>query len=133
MTLDEVHNALKPAELVDTVMDYRYRIDRALDFVDRIITEERAVSDILGTARSWIERLAFIAVLGVVAVWLAERFTGHTRGVFNTNVGFLIVAVSAAFVAAVLRQTRKLPDTGSRAAGAAGEAAATRRSPRSLH
>ena len=133
MTLDEVHNALKPAELVDTVMDYRFRIDRALDFVDRIITEERAVSDILGTARSWIERLAFIAVLGVVGVWLAERFTGHTRGVFNTNVGFLILAVSAAFVAAVLRQTRKLPDTGSRGTRRRGRRRrATRRSPRSL-
>jgi len=85
MTLDEVHNSLRPAELVNTVMEYRYRIDRALDFADRVITEERAVGDILGTARTWIERLAYAGVLGVIAVWLVERFTGHTRGVFNTN------------------------------------------------
>jgi hypothetical protein len=52
MTLDEVHDSLRPAELVNTVMEYRYRIDRALDFVDRVITEERAVADIPGTARA---------------------------------------------------------------------------------
>ena len=66
MTLDEVHDSLRPAELVNTVMEYRYRIDRALDFVDRVITEERAVADILGTARGWIERLALAAVVGVI-------------------------------------------------------------------
>jgi len=114
LALDEVHDALKPAELVNTVMDYRYRVDRALDFLDKVITEERAVGEILGTARSWIERLAFVAVLGVFAVWLIERFTGHTRGVFNTNFGFILVAISAIFIAAVLRQTRKLPDTSTR-------------------
>jgi hypothetical protein len=32
-------------------MEYRYRIDRAWDFVDRVITEERAIADILDTAR----------------------------------------------------------------------------------
>ena len=69
MTLDEVHDSLRPAEMVDTVMEYRYRIDRALDFVDRVITEERAGADISGTARAWIERLALAAVLGVIVVW----------------------------------------------------------------
>jgi predicted unusual protein kinase regulating ubiquinone biosynthesis (AarF/ABC1/UbiB family) len=112
MTLDGVHDFLRPAELADTVMDYRYRIDRALDFVDKIITEERAVTGILGSARAWIERLAFVAALGVLGVWLAERYSGHTRGVFSTNAGFVVVAVGAAFFYAVLRQTRKLPDTG---------------------
>ena len=52
MTLDEAHDSLRPAEMVDTVMEYRYRIDRALDFVDRVITEERAGADISGTARA---------------------------------------------------------------------------------
>jgi predicted unusual protein kinase regulating ubiquinone biosynthesis (AarF/ABC1/UbiB family) len=79
MTLDEVHDSLRPAELVNTVMEYRYRIDRALDFVDRVITEGRAVADILGTARARIERVALAAV-GVIVVWLVERLTGHTRG-----------------------------------------------------
>ena len=87
LTLDEVHDSLKPAELVNTVMDYRYRIDRTLDFLDKIITEERAVTGILGSAKKWLERLAVVAVLGVLAVWLAERYTGHTRGIFDTNVG----------------------------------------------
>ncbi len=114
LTLDEVHDSLKPAELVNTVMDYRYRIDRTLDFLDKIITEERAVTGILGSAKKWLERLAVVAVLGVLAVWLAERYTGHTRGIFDTNVGFLVVAVGGVFLFAVLRQTRKLPDTGSR-------------------
>jgi ubiquinone biosynthesis protein len=114
LTLDEVHDSLRPAELVNTVMDYRYRVDRALDFVDKIITEERAVGDILGTTRRWIERLAFVAVLGVLAVWLAERYTGHTRGVFNINAGFALIALAAIFLVAILRQTRKLPDTGTR-------------------
>ncbi len=114
LTLDEVHDSLKPAELVNTVMDYRYRIDRALDFVDKIITEERAVSGILGTARTWIERLGFVGVVGVLGVWLAERFTGHTRGVFSTNAGFVVVTVGLIFLVAVLRQTRKLPDTSTR-------------------
>ncbi|MGZ6564712.1 MAG: AarF/UbiB family protein, partial [Solirubrobacteraceae bacterium] len=44
MTLDEVHDSLRPAELVNTVMEYRYRIDRALDFVDRVITDDRALA-----------------------------------------------------------------------------------------
>ena len=114
LTLDEVNNALRPAELVNTVMDYRYRIDRILDFVETTITQQRTVLNILGSAKKWIERLAFVAVLGVVGVWLAERFSGHTRGVFNTNAGFLLFVVAAVFVAAVLRQTRKLPDTGTR-------------------
>ena len=114
MTLDEVHDSLTPAELVNTVMEYRYRIDRALDFVDRVITEERAVADILSTARAWIERLALAAVLGVIVVWLVERFTGHARGVFSTNAGFVLIIVAGVFVAALLRQTRKLPDTRSR-------------------
>jgi ubiquinone biosynthesis protein len=114
MTLDGVHDFLRPAELADTVMDYRYRIDRILDFVDMIITEERTVAGALGSARAWIERLAFVAGFGVLAVWLAERFTGHTQGVFSTNAGFVVVAVGAAFMYAILRQTRKLPDTESR-------------------
>jgi len=114
MTLDEVHDSLRPAELVNTVMDYRYRIDRALDFLERIVTEERAITGILGTARKWIERLTLVAVLGVLAVWLVERFTGHTRGIFNTNVGFIVLTVGGVFLFAVLRQTRKLPDTGTR-------------------
>ena len=114
MTLDEVRDSLRPAELVNTVMDYRYRIDAILDFVDTIITQERTVVGILGTAKKWIERLAFIAVLGVLAVWFYERFTGHTRGVFNTNAGFVLFVVAAIFVIAVLRQTRKLPDTETR-------------------
>jgi ubiquinone biosynthesis protein len=114
MTLDEVNNLLRPAELVNIVMDYRNRIDRTLDFVDRIITEERAVTDILGTTRKWIERLAFVAVVGVLAVWFIERFKGHTRGLFSTNAGLLLIVVAAIFVAAVLRQTRKLPDSRTR-------------------
>jgi predicted unusual protein kinase regulating ubiquinone biosynthesis (AarF/ABC1/UbiB family) len=112
LALDTIHDFLTPAELVNTVTDYRYRIDRALDFLDKIMTEERAVSDIFGTARAWIERLAVVGVLGVLATWLAERFTGHTRGVFSTNAGFVVVIVGFVFVFAVLRQTRKLPDTG---------------------
>jgi hypothetical protein len=55
--------------------------DRALDFVDSVMTEERAVAGVPATARSWIERSAFVAVLGVLAVWLAERFSGHTKRV----------------------------------------------------
>jgi ubiquinone biosynthesis protein len=112
LTLDEVHDALRPAELVNTVMDYRYRIDRALDFLDRVITEERAVTDILGTARKWLERLAFVAVLAGLVIWLVERYTGNTRGVFSTNAGFILIAAAAFFLILVLRQTRKLPDTG---------------------
>jgi len=114
LTLDEVHESLKPAELINTVMDYRYRIDRALDFVDKVISEERAVGDILGTARKWIERLALVGVLGVLGVWLGERYTGHTHGIFNTNAGFLVLAGGGVFLILVLRQTRKLPDTGTR-------------------
>lgn len=114
LTLDEIHDSLRPAELVNTVMDYRYRIDRILDFVEKIVTEERAVTGILGTARKWLERLAVVAVLGVLAAWLAERYTGHTRGVFSTNAGFIVLAVGGLFLLAVLRQTRKLPDTGTR-------------------
>jgi len=114
LTLDEVHDSLRPAELVNTVMDYRYRIDRILEFVEKIVTEERAITDLLGSARKWIERLALVAVFGVLAVWLGERFTGHTRGIFDTNVGFIVVAVGGVFLFAVLRQTRKLPDTGTR-------------------
>jgi hypothetical protein len=45
------------------------------------MTEERAVSGVLSTARSWIERSAFVGVLGVLAVWVAERFAGHTKRV----------------------------------------------------
>ncbi len=112
LALDAIHDFLTPAELVNTVTDYRYRIDRALDFLDKIMTEERAVSDIFGTARAWIERLAVVGVLGVLAVWLVERFNGHTRGVFSTNAGFVVIIVGLVFVFAVLRQTRKLPDTG---------------------
>jgi ubiquinone biosynthesis protein len=112
LTLDEVHDSLRPAELVNTVMDYRYRIDGILDFVDTIITQERTVLGILGTAKKWIQRLALVAVLVVVGVWLAERFSGQTRGVFNTNAGFVLFAVVALFIVAMLSQTRKLPDTG---------------------
>ncbi|MGO9975139.1 MAG: ABC1 kinase family protein [Solirubrobacteraceae bacterium] len=112
LAMDTVHDLLRPAELVNIVTDYRYRIDRILDFVDKVIIEERAVSGIFGTARTWIERLAFLGVLGVFGVWLAERFTGHTRGVFSTNAGFVVIVVGVVFVIAVLRQTRKLPDTG---------------------
>jgi hypothetical protein len=111
-TLDEISDSLRPAELVNTVMDYRYRIDRALDFVERIVSEERVLSGILGSARKWIERLALVAVVGVFAVWMGERFAGNDRGIFNTNVGFILVAVGGVFLLAVLRQTRKLPDTG---------------------
>jgi len=114
VTLDEVHDSLRPAELVNTVMEFRYRIDRALDFLDRVITEERAVADILGTARTWIERLALAAVLGVLVAWLVERFTGYTRGIFSTNAGFVLIIFAGVFVGALLRQTRKLPDTRSR-------------------
>ena len=114
LTLDEVHDSLRPAELVNTVMDYRYRIDRILDFVDTIITEERTVLGILGTAKKWIQRLALVAVVVVVGVWLAERFSGQTRGVFSTNAGFVLFAVAALFIVAMLRQTRKLPDTETR-------------------
>jgi ubiquinone biosynthesis protein len=112
LTLDEVHHSLRPAELVNTVMDYRYRIDAILDFVDTIITQERTILGILGTAKRWIQRLALVAVLVVVGVWLAERFSGQTRGVFNTNAGFVLFAVAALFIVAMLSQTRKLPDTG---------------------
>jgi hypothetical protein len=59
----------------------RCRIDRALDFVDRVMTEERAVSAVVSAAKSWVERSAFVAVPGARAVWLAERFTGHTKSV----------------------------------------------------
>ena len=114
LTLDEVHDSLRPAELVNTVMDYRYRIDRILEFVEKIVTEEQALTGILGSARKWIERLALVAVVGVLGVWLAERYTGHTRGIFTTNVGFIVLAVGGVFLFAVLRQTRKLPDTGTR-------------------
>src|SRR5450755_275063 len=114
LTLDEVQDALRPAELVNTVMDYRYRIDRILDFVEKIVTEEQALTGILGSAKKWIERLALVAVFGVLTVWLAERYTGHTHGIFQTNVGFIVVAVGGVFLLAVLRQTRKLPDTGTR-------------------
>ncbi|MGO9750643.1 MAG: ABC1 kinase family protein [Solirubrobacteraceae bacterium] len=127
--LDAIHDFLKPAELVNTVTDYRYRIDRALDFLEKVTTEERAFSDILGTARTWIERLAFLGVIGVLAAWLAERFTGHTRGVFSTNAGFVVVAVGFVFLVAVLRQTRKLPDTG---AGRHGRRKGKRRTAASL-
>jgi ubiquinone biosynthesis protein len=114
LTLDEVHDALRPAELVDTVMDYRYRIDGILDFVEKLVTEEQAITGILGSAKKWIERLALIAVVGVFGVWLAERYTGHEKGIFSTNVGFIVVVVGGLFLLAVLRQTRKLPDTGTR-------------------
>jgi ubiquinone biosynthesis protein len=114
LTLDEVHDALRPAELVNTVMDYRYRIDGILDFVEKIVTEEQAITGILGSAKKWIERLALIAVVGVFGVWLAERYTGHDRGIFSTNVGFIVVVVGGLFLLAVLRQTRKLPDAGTR-------------------
>jgi ubiquinone biosynthesis protein len=112
LTLDEVNDALRPAELVNTVMDYGYRINRILDFVENIITEEQALTGILGSAKKWIERLAHVAVFGVLAVWLTERFTGHTRGIFQTNAGFIVIAAGGVFLLAVLRQTRKLPDTG---------------------
>ena len=46
----------------------RCRTDRALEFVDRLMTEEHAVSGILSTAKSSIERSAFVGVLGVLAV-----------------------------------------------------------------
>jgi hypothetical protein len=114
LTLDEVHDALRPAELVNTVMDYRYRIDGILDFVEKIVTEEQALTGILGSAKKWIQRLALIAVVGVFGVWMAERYTGHEKGIFNTNAGFILVAVGGLFLLAVLRQTRKLPDTGTR-------------------
>ena len=114
LTLDQVYDSLRPAALVNTVMDYGYRIDRILDFVEKIVTEEQAITGILGSARKWIERLALVAVFGVLAVWLAERFTGHTHGIFQTNVGFIVLAVGGVFLLAVLRQTRKLPDTGAR-------------------
>ena len=114
LTLEEVQDTLRPAELVNTVMDYRYRIDRTLDFLDRIITEERVVTGILGTAKKWLNRLAVVAVLGVLAVWLTERYTGHTRGIFNTNAGFILLAVGGVLLLAVLRQTNKLPDAGTR-------------------
>ncbi len=114
LTLDQVYDSLRPAALVNTVMDYGYRIDRILDFVEKIVTEEQAITGILGSARKWIERLALVAVFGVLAVWLAERFTGHTNGIFQTNVGFIVLAVGGVFLFAVLRQTRKLPDTGAR-------------------
>ena len=114
LTLDEVHDSLRPAELVNTVMDYRYRIDGILDFVEKIVTEEQALTGILGSAKKWIQRLALIAVVGVFGVWLAERYTGHEKGIFNTNAGFILVAVGGLFLLAVLRQTRKLPDTGTR-------------------
>ena len=114
LTLDEVHESLRPAELVNTVMDYRYRIDGILDFVEKIVTEEQALTGILGSAKKWIERLALLAVVGVFGVWLAERYTGQDRGIFSTNVGFILVAVGGLFLLAVLRQTRKLPDTGTR-------------------
>ena len=114
LTLDQVYDSLRPAALVNTVMDYGYRIDRILDFVEKIVTEEQAITGILGSARKWIERLALVAVFGVLAVWLAERFTGHTHGIFQTNVGFIVLAVGGVFLFAVLRQTRKLPDTGAR-------------------
>ena len=42
----------------------RCRIDRALEFVDRLMTEEHAVSGVLSTAKSSIERSAFVGVLG---------------------------------------------------------------------
>ena len=112
LTLDEVHAALRPAELVNTVMDYRHRIDSILDFVETTIAQQRTVVGALGTAKVWLQRLAYVAVLGVVGVWFAERFTGHTQGVFNTNAGFLLFAIAAIFLVAVLRQTSKLPDTG---------------------
>jgi ubiquinone biosynthesis protein len=114
LTLDEVHDALRPAELVNTVMDYRYRIDGILDFVEKIVAEEQALTGILGSAKKWIQRLALIAVVGVFGVWLAERYTGHEKGIFNTNAGFILVAVGGLFLLAVLRQTRKLPDTETR-------------------
>jgi ubiquinone biosynthesis protein len=114
LTLDEVHDALRPAELVNTVMDYRYRIDGILDFVEKIVTEEQALTGILGSAKKWIQRLAVIAVVGVFGVWLVERYTGHEKGIFNTNAGFILVAVGGLFLLAVLRQTRKLPDTETR-------------------
>jgi ubiquinone biosynthesis protein len=114
LTLDEVHDTLRPAELVNTVMDYRYRIDRILDFVEKIVTEEQALTGILGSAKKWIQRLALIAVVGVFGVWMVERLTGHEKGIFNTNAGFILVAVGGLFLLAVLRQTRKLPDTETR-------------------
>ena len=63
----------------------RCRIDRALEFVDRLMTEEHAVSGVLSTAKSSIERSAFVGVLGALAVWLAEHFTGHTKRVPTPN------------------------------------------------
>ena len=94
LTLDEVHATLRPAELVNAVMNYRHRIDSILDFVETTIAQQRTVAGALGTAKVWLERLAYVAVLGVVGVWLAERFPGHTRGVFNTNAGFVLFAVA---------------------------------------
>jgi ubiquinone biosynthesis protein len=114
LTLDEVHDSLRPAELVNTVMDYRYRIDGILDFVEKIVAEEQAVTGILGSAKKWIERLALLAVVAVFGVWLVERYTGQEKGIFSTNVGFILVAVGGLFLLAVLRQTRKLPDTETR-------------------
>jgi len=111
LTLDEVHNLVRPAEIVNTVMDYRNRVDRILDFVETIMGEQRAVVGILGTAKTWLERLAFVGVIAVIAAWLVQRFNGHTHGVFSTNAGFVLIVIIGIFLTAVLRQTRKLPDT----------------------
>jgi ubiquinone biosynthesis protein len=114
LTLDAVHATLRPAALVNTVMNYGHRIDSILDFVDTTISQQRTVVGALGTAKVWLERLAYVAVVAVIGVWLVERFTGHSRGVFNTNAGFVLFAVAGIFLFAVLRQTSKLPDTGAR-------------------
>jgi predicted unusual protein kinase regulating ubiquinone biosynthesis (AarF/ABC1/UbiB family) len=114
LTLDEVREQLRPRELVSTITNYRNRIDRTLDFVDTIIAEQRAVFGVFGSAKVWLERLAFVAIIGLGAIWFAERYSGHTHGVFNTNAGFLLFAVGGIFLAAVLRQTRKLPHAGTR-------------------
>jgi ubiquinone biosynthesis protein len=115
LTLDEVHDLLRPAEIVNTVMDYRYRVDRILDFVETLMGEQRAVFGILGSAKRWLERLAFVGVIGVFVVWVVQRFNGHTHGLFSTDAGFVLVVVIGVFLTAVLRQTRKLPDTRPRA------------------
>ena len=52
LTLDAVHATLRPAELVNAVMNYRHRIDSILDFVDTTISQTSPSSAPLAPRRS---------------------------------------------------------------------------------
>jgi ubiquinone biosynthesis protein len=109
MTLKTISGFDEPPEIADTLIQYRYRVDRALDAMDSIVQEENRLNQLAGQARGALEWLGILGVLALIILYIYGRAQGLTHGLYSAGAGIALVFGVILYLFAFFGQTRKLP------------------------